>query len=103
MGSIYFISPVNYGMNPVFTAVATFIFQQQDIINGGFTSQRVGAHVLLIYPHLFDPRRNKKEIAMTRLQQVHINSVDVEVTEDLLDIPSRPGDKKQLMYKDATG
>ncbi len=25
---------------------------QRDIINGGFTSQRVGAHVLLIYPHL---------------------------------------------------
>ena len=51
---------------------------QRDIINGGFTSQRVGAHVLLIYPHPFDPCRNKEEIAMTRLQQVHIDSVDVE-------------------------
>jgi hypothetical protein len=60
---------------------------QPDIINGGFTSQRVGAHVLLItYPHPFNPRRNEEEIAMTRLQQVHIVSVDVEVTEDLLDI-----------------
>jgi len=29
MGSIYFISPVAYGMNPVFTAAATFIFQHQ--------------------------------------------------------------------------
>jgi hypothetical protein len=58
----------------------------QDIIKGGFTSQRVGAHVLLIYPHPFDPRWNEEEIAMTRLQQVHNDSVDVEVTEDLLDI-----------------
>jgi hypothetical protein len=63
-------------------------FQNQpDIINGSFTSQRVDAHVLRItYLHLFDPRRNKEEIAMTCLQQVHIISVDVEVTEDLLDI-----------------
>jgi hypothetical protein len=63
-------------------------FQNQpDIINGGFTSQRVGAHVLRItYPHPFDPRRNEEEIAMTRLQQVRIDSVDVEVTEDLMDI-----------------
>ncbi len=29
MGSIYFIGPVAYGMNPVFRAVATFIFQHQ--------------------------------------------------------------------------
>ena len=27
MGSIYFISPVAYGMNPVFTVVGTFIFR----------------------------------------------------------------------------
>ncbi len=60
---------------------------QPDIINGGFTSQRVGAHVLRItYPHPFDPCRNEEEIAMTRLQQVRIVSVDVEVTEDLIDI-----------------
>jgi len=59
---------------------------QRDIINGGFTSQHVGAHVLLIYPHPFYPRQNEEKITMTRLQQVHINSVDVEVTEDVLDI-----------------
>jgi hypothetical protein len=59
---------------------------QRDIINRGFTSQHVGAHVLLIYQHPFDPRRKEEEIAMTRLQQIHIDSVDVEVTEDLLDI-----------------
>jgi hypothetical protein len=60
---------------------------QPDIINGGFTSQRIGAHVLRItYPHPFDPRRNEEEIAMTRLQQVRVVSVDVEVTEDLIDI-----------------
>jgi hypothetical protein len=54
---------------------------QPDIINGDFTSQHVGTHVLLItYPHSFDPRRNKEEIAMTLLQQVHTVSVDVEVT-----------------------
>jgi len=29
MGSIYFISPVAYGMNPVFTVVDTFIFPIQ--------------------------------------------------------------------------
>jgi hypothetical protein len=55
---------------------------QQDIINGGFTSQRVGAHVLCIYPHQFDPQRNEEEIAMERLQQVHIDSVDVKITKE---------------------
>ncbi len=60
---------------------------QPDIINGGFTSQHVGLHVLRItFPHLFNPCRNEEEIAMTRLQQVHIVSVDVEVTEDLINI-----------------
>jgi len=64
---------------------------QREIINGGFTLQRVGAHVLLIYPPPFDPQWNEEEIAMERLQQVHIDSVDVEVTEDLFKIDgSRP-------------
>ena len=65
---------------------------QPDIINGGFTSQRVGAHVLRItYPHPFDPRRNEEEIAMTHLQQVRVVSVDVEVTEVGINIdPSAP-------------
>ena len=31
MGSIYFISPVAYGMNPVFTVVGTFIFRIQHL------------------------------------------------------------------------
>jgi len=52
---------------------------RREIINQGFTSQRVGAHLLLIYPPPFDPQwRNEEEIAMERLQQVH-----VEVTEGL--------------------
>ena len=60
---------------------------QPDIINGGFTSQRVGAHVLRITsPHRIDPRRNEEEIAMTRHQQVRIDSVDVEVTKNLINI-----------------
>ncbi len=63
---------------------------QRDIINGSFTSQRVCAHVLRIYPHQFDSRRNEEEIAMECLQQVHIDSVDVEVTEDLFEDGSRP-------------
>jgi hypothetical protein len=66
-----------------------YLFQLHSFFNintGGFTSQCVGAHVLLIYPPLFDPRWNEEEIAMEHLQQVHFNSVDVEVTEDLLDI-----------------
>jgi len=31
MGSIYFISPMAYGMNPVFTVVGTFIFRIQHL------------------------------------------------------------------------
>jgi len=42
MGSIYFISPVAYGMNPVFTVVGTFIFRIQHLglgcVNGGLSS-----------------------------------------------------------------
>ncbi len=34
MGSIYFISPVAYGMNPVFTVVGTFIFRIQYLGQG---------------------------------------------------------------------
>ena len=49
---------------------------QRDIINGGFTSQRVGAHVLRIYPHQFGPRRNKEEIAMERLQMDNFSGRD---------------------------
>ena len=65
---------------------------QPDIINGGFTSQRVGAHVLRITsPHPIDPLPNEEEIAISRNQQVRIESVDVEVTQDLINIdPSAP-------------
>jgi hypothetical protein len=59
---------------------------QGEIINCGFTSQRVGAHLLLIYPPPFDPQWNEEEIARERLQQVHIDSVQVEVTDDLFNI-----------------
>ena len=34
MGSIYFISPVAYGMNPVFMVVGTFIFRIQHLALG---------------------------------------------------------------------
>ena len=37
----------------------------------------------------FDPQRNEEETAMECLQQVHIDSVDVEVTEDLFKIDGR--------------
>ena len=40
---------------------------QREIINRGFTYQRVGAHLLLIYPPPFGPQRNGEEIAMERL------------------------------------
>ena len=70
---------------------------QREIINRGFTSQRVGAHLLLIYPPPFDPQRNEEEIARERLQQVHIDSVEVEVTEDLFDID---GSRPNLVFED---
>ena len=60
-------------------------------------SQRVGAHLLLIYPPPFDPQRNEEEIAWERLQQVHIDSVEVEVTEDLFDID---GSRPNLVFED---
>ena len=65
---------------------------QPNIINGGFTSQRIRAHVLRITsPHPIDPLPNEEEIAISRNQQVRIESVDVEVTQDLINIdPSAP-------------
>ncbi len=52
-------------------------------ISQGFTSQRVGAHLLLIYQPSFDHQRNEEEIARERNNQVHIESVEVEITKDL--------------------
>jgi hypothetical protein len=49
----------------------------------GFTSQCVGAHLLLIYPPPFEHQRNEEEIARERNDQVHIKSVEVEITDDL--------------------
>jgi hypothetical protein len=50
----------------------------------GFTSQQVGAHLLLILPPPFDHQRNEEEIARERNDQVHIKSVEVEITDDLI-------------------
>ncbi len=64
----------------------------------GFTSQCVGAHLLLIYQPLFDHQRNEEEIAREQNNQVHIKSVEVEITEDLIEncvVPSiSRGDNK---------
>jgi len=60
---------------------------QPNIINEGFTSQRIRAYVLRITsPHPIDPLPNEEEIAISRNQQVRIESVDVEVTQDLINI-----------------
>ncbi len=56
----------------------------------GFTSQRVGAHLLLIYPPPFDHQRNEEEIAREQQDQVHIKSVEVEITDDLFNEEMRP-------------
>jgi len=53
-------------------------------------SQRIGTHLLIIYPPPFDPQWNEEEIARERNQQVHIESVEVEITEDLYKDGSRP-------------
>ncbi len=54
-------------------------------ISQSCTSQRVGAHLLLIYPPPFDHQRNEEEIAREQNDQVHIKSVEVETTEDLFE------------------
>ncbi len=51
----------------------------------GFTSQRVGAHLLLLYPPPFDHQRNEEEIAREQNDQVYIKSVEVEITDDLFE------------------
>jgi hypothetical protein len=56
---------------------------RREEISQGFMSQRVGAHLLLIYPPPFDHQRNEEEIAREQNDQVHIESVEVEITEDL--------------------
>ena len=56
----------------------------------GFTSQCVGTYLVLIYPPPFDPQWNEEEIAREQNQQVCIDSVEVEITEDLHDVGRRP-------------
>jgi hypothetical protein len=56
---------------------------RREEISQGFASQCVGAHLLLIYPPSFDHQRNEEEIAREQNNQVHIESVEVEITEDL--------------------
>jgi hypothetical protein len=63
----------------------------------GFTSQRVGAHLLLIYPPPFDHQRNEEEIAREQNDQVHIKSVEVEIMDDLFEnsvVPSLENEDK---------
>ena len=55
----------------------------RDINNHSFTSQRVGTHLLFIYPPPFDPQQNETEIAREQNLQVNIESIEVEITEDL--------------------
>jgi hypothetical protein len=56
---------------------------RQEENSQGFTSQRIGAHLLLIYSPLFDHQRNEEESAREQNDQVHIKSVEVEITDDL--------------------
>ena len=39
--------------------------------NHGFMYQRMGSHILLMYPPQFDPQWSKDEIAEERFQQVN--------------------------------
>ncbi len=68
----------------------------------GFTSQRVGGYLLLIYPPPFDHQRNEEEIARERNDQAHIESVEVEITDDLFKnsvVPSLKIEDKDLRTK----
>ena len=58
---------------------------RQDENSQGFMSQCIGAHLLLIYPPPFDHQRNEEEIARERNIQVHIEPVEVEITDDLFE------------------
>ena len=40
-------------------------------------------HLLLIHPPLFDHQQNEEEIAREQNDQVHIKSVEVEITDNL--------------------
>ncbi len=61
-------------------------------------SQRVGAHLLLIYPPPFDHQWNEEEIERERNDQVRIKSVEVEITDDLFENSVLPS--LEIEYKD---
>ncbi len=71
----------------VYTVLVRPFWGRQEENSQGFTSQWVGAHLLLIYPPPFDHQRNEEEIAREQNDQVHIESVDVdvEITDDLFE------------------
>jgi hypothetical protein len=72
---------------------------RQEENSQGFTSQHVGAHLLLIYPLPFDRQRNEEEIAREQNDQVHIKSVEVEIRDDLFKnsvVPSLEIEDKDL-------
>ena len=74
---------------------------ERDINTHGFTSQRVGPYLLLIYPPPFDPQQNEEEIARERSQQVRIDSVEVEITDDLYEdsqIPALEIEEEDLPF-----
>jgi hypothetical protein len=48
---------------------------RQEENSQGFTSQCIGAHLLLIYPPPFNHQWNEEEIAREQNDQVHIESV----------------------------
>jgi hypothetical protein len=56
---------------------------RRDKNSQGFTSQCIEAHLLLIYLPPFDHQWNEEEIAREQNDQVHIESVEVEITDDL--------------------
>ncbi len=70
------------GSTWIYGPCETFLRQREEN-SQGFTSQRIGAHLLLIYPPPFDHQQNEEEIARKRNDQVHIKSVEVEITDDL--------------------
>ncbi len=62
-------------------------------------SQHVGAHLLLIYPPPFNHQWIEEEIAREQHDQFHIESVEVEITDDLFKnsvVPSLEIEDKDL-------
>ncbi len=66
-----------------YTVLVRPFWGRQEVNSQGFTSQCLGAHLLLIYPPPFNHQRNEEEFAREQNDQVHIESVEVEITDDL--------------------